>query len=69
MKVPAGWLIEQCGWKGKRNGDIGVHEKQALVLVNYGKGKGEDLKTLAYDIQRSVVQRFGIELHPEVNMV
>lgn len=69
VKVPAGWLIEQCGWKGKRRGDIGVHDKQALVLVNYGGGKGADLWQLALDIQSSVKEAFNIELQPEVNVI
>jgi UDP-N-acetylmuramate dehydrogenase len=69
VKVPAGWLIEQAGWKGKRFGEIGVHVKQALVLVNYGGGKGSDIKALAFDIQDSVNQKFGIKLTPEVNFI
>lgn len=69
MKVPAGWLIEQCGWKGKRFGEVGVHKNQALVLVNYGNANGEAVKELAYKISASVAERFGIELTPEVNMV
>lgn len=69
IKIPAGWLIEQCGWKGFKKGDIGVHKNQALVLVNYGTGKGKDLKHLAEQIKTSVVKKFGIELTAEVNMV
>jgi UDP-N-acetylmuramate dehydrogenase len=69
VKVPAGWLIDQCGWKGKRIGNIGVHKNQALVLVNYGGGKGSDLVTLAKDIQTSVSDTYGIELQPEVNII
>ncbi|MDN5201089.1 UDP-N-acetylmuramate dehydrogenase [Fulvivirgaceae bacterium BMA10] len=68
-KIPAAWLIEQCGWKGKKFDNIGVHEKQSLVLVNYGNGKGSDIKDLAYDIRQSVSNKFGIELNPEVNIV
>jgi UDP-N-acetylmuramate dehydrogenase len=68
-KVPAGWLIEQCGWKGFRDGDIGVHKNQALVLVNYGQGKGRDVYKLALAIQASVMQKFGINVEPEVNVV
>lgn len=69
VKVPAGWLIEQCGWKGKRFGTIGVHARQALVLVNYGGGKGQEIKQLAERIQTSVEEHFGICLHTEVNFV
>jgi UDP-N-acetylmuramate dehydrogenase len=69
VKVPAGWLIEKAGWKGYRRGQIGVHEKQALVLVNYGGGKGLDILTLAKEIQASVYEKFGIEIKPEVNLV
>jgi UDP-N-acetylmuramate dehydrogenase len=68
-KVPAGWLIEQCGWKGKSFDNVGVHKDQALVLVNYGGGKGEQLWTLAMQIRESVMNRFNIELQPEVNIV
>lgn len=69
VKIPAAWLIEQCGWKGVKKGDIGVHKNQALVLVNYGGGKGTDLKALAEDIKDSVIKKFGIELNPEVNII
>ncbi len=69
VKVPAGWLIEQCGWKGKTIGNIGVHQHQALVLVNYGGGEGGKLWALAMDIQKSVQDKFNIKLHPEVNIV
>ena len=69
IKVPAGWLIEMCGWKGKRFGDIGIHEKQALVLVNYGEGKGDDLLKLARQIETSVKDKFGIDLQPEVKII
>jgi len=69
VKVPAGWLIENCGWKGKTYGEIGVHKNQALVLVNYGNGNGFDLKNLAMEIQQSVSKKFGIELEMEVNVI
>ncbi len=69
VKVAAGWLIEQAGWKGKRMGDVGVHAKQALVLVNFGGGSGKELKNLSEQIQASVFEKFGIHLQPEVNFI
>lgn len=69
VKVPAAWLIDQNGWKGKTMGTIGVNPKQPLVLVNYGGGKGSELKKLAYSILESVKDKFGIELEPEVNII
>lgn len=69
IKIPAGWLIEQAGWKGKKIGNVGVHEKQALVLVNYGNGSGEEIKSLAQQIQNDILQKFGIDLHTEVNFI
>lgn len=69
VKVPAGWLIEHAGWKGKTLGDIGVHKNQALVLVNYGGGKGQDIYQLSEDIKQSVAEKYGIELEREVNVV
>ena len=68
MKVPAGWLIEQCGWKGKRFGSVGVHPLQALVLVHYGGGEGSEIMNLSMKIQESVEKKFQIKLHPEVNI-
>lgn len=69
VKVPAAWLIEQCGWKGKRVGETGSHAKQALVLVNYGNAKGEEIYLLAMDIIQSVQEKFGVQLEPEVNLI
>ncbi|MBP7273446.1 MAG: UDP-N-acetylmuramate dehydrogenase [Saprospiraceae bacterium] len=69
VKIPAGWLIEQCGWKGIRHGDVGCHAQQALVLVNYGEASGQDILQLAHQIQDSVLKTFGIQLHTEVNII
>ena len=81
VKVPAGWLIEHCGpstgsgtaavksWKGWRDEHVGVYDKQALVLVHYGGGKGHDIVELAHRIQDSVEEKFGIRISPEVNFV
>ena len=69
VKVPAAWLIENAGWKGKTMGAYGVHKKQALVLVNYGGALGSDIYSMAKDIQKSVDTLFSIELQLEVNIV
>lgn len=69
FKLAAGWLIEQCGWKGFREGDAGVHQSQALVLVNYGNASGSNILTLAHRIQNSVYERFGVKLEMEVNVI
>ncbi|MES2486883.1 MAG: UDP-N-acetylmuramate dehydrogenase, partial [Bacteroidota bacterium] len=69
VKVPAGWLIEQCGFKGKRFGDAGVHARQALVIVNYGKATGQELLDLSKNIQKTVFDTFGIEIEAEVNVI
>lgn len=69
IKISSAWLIEKCGWKGKRNGNVGVHEKQALVLVNYGKAEGQEIEALAEAITDSVYLKFGLKLKPEVNIV
>lgn len=69
VKVPAAWLIEQAGWKGKSFDKIGVHKQHPLVLVNYGGGDGLDIKKLSTEIQKDIEERFGIMLHPEVNFI
>ncbi len=69
VKVPAGWLIEQAGFKGKRFGDAGIHKNQALVLVNYGNATGQEILSVAKDIQNTVFQIFGIHIEAEVNLI
>jgi UDP-N-acetylmuramate dehydrogenase len=69
VKIPAAWLIEQCGWKGYRNGDAGVHPDQPLVLVNYGSATGQQVMDLSSQIMNSVFEKFGIRLETEVNII
>jgi UDP-N-acetylmuramate dehydrogenase len=69
VKVPAGWLIEQAGFKGKRFGDAGIHKNQALVLVNYGNATGEEILAVSKDIQTTVFEKFGVKIEAEVNVI
>lgn len=69
VKIPAGWMIERCGWKGKTLGRAGVHDKQALVLINKGGATGEDVLRLCETICKDVQDRFGVSIHPEVNVI
>jgi UDP-N-acetylmuramate dehydrogenase len=69
VKVPAGWLIEQAGFKGKRFGDAGIHKNQALVLVNYGNATGQEILDVSKDIQSTIFKTFGIQIEAEVNVI
>lgn len=69
VKVPAGWLIEQAGFKGKRFGDAGIHKNQALVLVNYGNATGQEILNVSKDIQNTIFDTFGIHIEAEVNVI
>ena len=68
-KIAAGWLIEKAGWKGFKDGDVGVHKNQALVLVNYADATGAEVLALAHSIINSVQEKFGILLQAEVNLI
>ena len=69
VKIPAGWMIDQCGWKGKSLGRAAVHDKQALVLVNLGGATSDEILTLCHTICKDVYDKFGIDIHPEVNLI
>ena len=69
VKIPAAWLIQTAGYKGYRQGDVGVHNKQALVLVNYGQASGAKIKMLALEIKEAILDKFGITLEPEVTFI
>jgi UDP-N-acetylmuramate dehydrogenase len=67
--VPAGWLIEQAGFKGKRFGNAGVHKNQALVIVNYGNATGQEVLNISKNIQETILNKFGIQIEAEVNII
>jgi len=67
IKLPAGWLIEQCGWKGKREGDVASYHRQALIIINYGNATSQSILKFTQEIKDSVISKFGIELEQEVN--
>ena len=69
IKIPAGWLIDQAGLKGYRQGDAGAHKNQALVLVNYGNATGQEILALSKEIQDKIYKKYGIQLEPEVNVI
>ncbi len=69
FKIPAGWLIDQCGWKGVREGNVGCYQNQALVIVNYGGATGSEVWNFAQKVKADVLEKFGIELQPEVNVL
>lgn len=68
-KLASGWLIDRCGWKGKRKGDAGVHDKQALVLINYGNATGREIYELSEEIRKSVYQKFGVDMEREAEVI
>lgn len=69
VKIPAGWMIEQCGWKGRALGRVAVHDKQALVLVNLGGATGREIIALSDAVRHDVKEKFGVDIHPEVNFI
>ena len=69
VKIPAGWMIEQCGWKGRALGRAAVHDKQALVLVNLGGATGREIIALSDAVRHDVKEKFGVDIHPEVNFI